>query len=73
MAADLGDLACFDSNNPVAWPDSREAVSDDHHSTPLSNSAEVVLDYLFTLRVERAGGFIKNENSRICDECARDG
>jgi hypothetical protein len=50
-----------------------QAVGDDDHRAALADGLHVVLDDAFRLVVERAGGFVEDQDARVADQGAGDG
>ena len=67
------DAAFFDGDDPVAVPDGGKTVRDDEHRAAMHNPLHVVLNDALAFIIERAGGFIENQDARIHDQRARNG
>ena len=48
-------------------------MRDDDHRSALRDATDVVVDYRFAVRIERAGRLVEDENARVEDQRARDG
>ena len=70
VRAALHDLAALQHDDLVAVANGAEPVGDDQAGA--AAAAQVVVDRLFGRRIERAGGFVEDENRGIVDERARD-
>ena len=73
MAACLDDVPVVDDDDGVAVLDGAEAVGDHEHGASRGDLREVLHDDVLALVVERARGFVEDEDARIEDEGARDG
>jgi hypothetical protein len=65
--------AAINGYDPMASAYGREAVGDNKHGAPLGNALHVILNYSLALVVQRAGGFIENQNAGIGYQCSGDG
>ena len=73
MGAAFDDLALLDDEDLVGAADGGEPVRDDEGRAALHEVAEAVLDHRFGLGVERAGGFVEDEDARVGEDGAGDG
>lgn len=73
MRADFGDASLFKDEDAVGVSDGAEPVRDDEARPFAHEFCEAALDELFAFGVEVAGGFVKNEDPGIREECAGDG
>ncbi len=62
-----------DDENPIHVPHGGEPVSDDKRSAPSHQGFQRFLNQPFALRIQRAGGFVENEDGGILQDRARDG
>ena len=73
MTADIGDLAAFDDEDRVGIDKRGQPMRNDDDGAPLGDLAQVLPDDRLAVGIERAGGLVENEQSRIGDERARNG
>ena len=73
MRPRLNHLAFVNHSYDVRVVDCREAVSNDNGGSSLPGFVESFLDNLLTLRVKGGGGFIKEEDLGVSDECSCNG
>lgn len=73
MRALFRDAAIFDGDDPRRGADRRQPMRDDEHCPALGDLAHILLDHIFGLIIERAGGFVEDQNARIGDQCPGDG
>ncbi len=66
-------VSVVEDDNEVGMSDGAESVGDDEASAVLHELAERLLNKLFALRIEVAGGFIEDEDFGICEDGACDG
>jgi hypothetical protein len=67
MAADVVDLAALQHEDRVGIDQRREPVRDDDQCTAVGDAIDVGVDDGLALGVERAGGFVEDENARVGD------
>src|SRR5581483_2025179 len=72
MRAILDNPPLLDSDNAIGSTYCRQAMSDDQCSAPRHDLSHIVLNDLFAFVVKCAGGFVKNENSRVHDQRSSD-
>src|SRR5581483_209829 len=72
MRAVLNDASLFDCDDPVGPTYCRQSMSDNQGSAPLHDLSHVVLNDLLAFVVKCAGGFVKDENSRVRDQRSSD-
>ena len=65
------DLAVFEDDDPVEAGDRGEAVRDDDRSAALHEVLECCLDQLLALGIQGAGGFVQDQDGRVCQNSAR--
>src|SRR6266571_6172389 len=65
MAAVLDDTATLDRDDAVGPAHRGKPVSDDENGAAFANPAHVVLDDALTLVIERAGGFVEDQNAGV--------
>ena len=73
MRAIFNDTAVFDRHNAIAVTYRGTPVGDDDDGTTIGNIAHIGLNDALTLVIERAGGFIEDQNTRAGDQRARNG
>ena len=73
VLADLDDLAVLHHNNFVSLQDGAEPMGDDEGGAAGHQARHRVLNETFAFGVERAGGLIEDEESRIFQDRAGDG
>ena len=73
VAAALDDASGFQCDDGVALADGRQSVGDDDHGAPCRDGGKVGLDDLLALGIERAGGLIQNQDTRVGYQRAGDG
>src|SRR5262249_33737116 len=69
----LDQTAAFQGDDAIGRPHCREPVRDDEHGAPLGDGFHVFLNDLLALIVESARRLIEDQNTRVGDECTRDG
>src|SRR5581483_7800453 len=72
VRAALDDLARFEHQDLIRAADRRQPMRDDERRPPGSQLAEAILDHLLALAVEARGGFVEDEDARVCENGARD-
>jgi hypothetical protein len=65
--------ALVEHDEPVHRRDGREAVGDGDHGLAFHQPVQAGLDGGFDLGVERAGGFVEQQDGRVLEHHARDG
>ncbi len=73
MIAFLDDAALVEHDQPVHCGDGRQTVRDGHHRLALHQAIEALLDRGFDFAVERAGGFIEQQDGGVFEHNSRDG
>ena len=73
MVAALDNEAAFDDKNLIGAADGGEPVGDDEGGAALHELVEAGLDHGLRFGVERAGGFVENEDARLGKKGAGDG
>src|SRR5712691_227686 len=73
MRAVLDEPAALDRHDAVAPSHRRQPVRDDEHRAAFGDLLHVLLDDPFALVVERARGFVEDQDPRIAEQCASDG
>lgn len=68
VAALLDNPAFIHRNDPVTAAHSRQAMGDDQDGAIVADGFHVCHDRAFGFVIERAGGFIQNQNARIGDQ-----
>src|SRR5882724_4350157 len=62
----------LDGDDAVGMPHGRQAMGDDQHRPPGGDFPHIALDDVLALVVEGAGGFIEDQDSRVCHQRPRD-
>lgn len=70
MSAPLHHSSAIQDDDFVAISDCAETMGDDQASA--SAAAKIVIDQLFRMRIQRAGSFVKNQDSRLARQGACD-
>ena len=73
MASLFGQLAVVENEDAIRISQGAEAVGDGDGGPATDQHAQGVLDRLFRLGVDAAGGLIENEDPRIVEQGAGDG
>ena len=73
MVAAFDDLARFQDIDPVGFAHGGEAVGDDDGGAALAEFIERFLHACFGIGVQRAGGFVEQEDRRVFEDGAGDG
>jgi hypothetical protein len=73
VAAFFDDAAFVQDDEAVHRGDGGEAVGDGNHGFAFHHFVEAFLDGSFDFGVERAGGFVKQQNRRVFEHNAGDG
>ncbi len=73
VSAARSDLACVEYQNTIRVLDRAEAVSYDQHGAAFGESLESDLDPVLTLRIERRGWLIEDDDWRVFEKSACDG
>src|SRR5579872_1507545 len=73
MAAVFDNVPGLDGDDPVGMAHRRQAMGDDEHRSARGDLAHVTLDDVLALVVERAGGFIENQDFGIGDQRSGNG
>jgi len=73
MRAALDDATAIHDQDQVGGEDGREAVGDDDAGAPLHDALEGLLDERLGLTIQRAGGFIQDQDPGILEDDARQG
>src|SRR6266567_832513 len=68
----LDDAAALDGDDSICAANRREAVSDHEYGPALAYLLHVVLDDPLALIIERARGFVEDQDAGVGDESARD-
>ncbi len=72
VPATLDDAASLDDEDRVGSPDRRQPVGDDEGRAPLHQLGEALLDQGLALAVERGGGLVEDQDSRVGQDRAGD-
>src|SRR5581483_4111189 len=72
VRAVLDDAAVLDGDDPIGASNRGEPVSDNEDRPPFTNPPHILMDDAFAFVIERAGGFVENQNARIAHQGARD-
>ena len=73
MTAVLDDHTFLTRDDAIRHPDGRQPVGDDENRPSRTDAAHVGLDDLLALIVERAGGFVEDQNARITNQRSGNG
>jgi hypothetical protein len=65
MRAVLDNASLLEYQNGVCRAHGRQAMGDEKHGTVPTHLGEVALDNGFGLVIERAGGFVEDEDARV--------
>ena len=68
----LHDPTTIDGDDPVASSNGGQAMGYDENRAPSGDALHIVLNDALALIIQRAGRFVKDQNSRIGDQSARD-
>src|SRR6266436_2436438 len=69
----LNQSAAINRYDSMASAYGRQAVGYNEHGAPLGDALHVILYYSFALIVQRAGGFVENQNAGIGHQRPGDG
>lgn len=72
VRAIFDDAAVLDGNDAIGAPNRGEPMSDNENRALFANPPHVLLDDAFAFVIERAGGFVENQNARIANQGAGD-
>jgi hypothetical protein len=73
MGASFDEVALVQNDDDVGPGDGAESVGDGERGAACLEPLDGGLDQTFTLGIQRAGGFVENQNLRIGDDGAGDG
>ena len=73
VRADLDDAALVHHDDAIGVQDGGQPVRDDHAGAAAHELPQRILDQVLALAVERAGGFVQDQDARVAQERARDG
>ena len=68
VTALFDELTLVEDEDGIGLPNRGEPMRNDENSPPLADAAEIVLNDPLGLVVERAGGFVENQNARVCHQ-----
>jgi hypothetical protein len=71
MGCKIDDLAKLQHENAIAIDQARQAMGDDDHAAAVRNAQQIRAEHGLTLRIERAGCFVQDQNARIVDQRPR--
>jgi hypothetical protein len=73
MSSGFHNRAVIHDHDEVGGAHRAEAVGDDEGGAVFENVVETLLDGAFAFGVERAGGFVEDEDARFLEQSAGDG
>src|ERR1017187_7547816 len=73
VGAGFYDPSAGDDDDSIHMPHGGESVRDDERSAPAHERFQRFLNQALALRIQRAGGFIQNEDGGILQNRTRDG